>query len=174
MNDKKFFALSIVVSVVVFGVVVILNILPKPDFTPSFIRYLPLLNATINGICSFLLLTSLYFIRRKNIRAHKKINISAFFLSSIFLVSYILYHYFSIEVRFPADNPMRPVYLIILITHILCASAILPFILMSFYRGLNMQVEKHKKIVRWSFPIWLYVTVTGVIVYLLISPYYPS
>ena len=188
MNDKKFFILSIVVSVVVFVVVVILNIIPKPDFVPAFAGFLPLLNATINGTCSLLLVASLYFIKRKNIQAHKKINITAFFLSAIFLVSYILYHYFSEEVKYgdmnhdgivdagelAAAGGIRTFYLIILLTHILCASLILPFILMSFYRGLNMQVEKHKKIVRWTFPIWLYVTVTGVIVYLLISPYYPS
>ncbi len=174
MTDKKFFTLSIIVSVVVFAVVVVLNFLPKADFIPSFVNYLPLLNACLNGTCSILLLASLYFIKRKNIQVHKKINITAFFLSSIFLVSYILYHYFSIEVKFPADNPLRPIYLFILLTHILCASLILPFILMSFYRGLNMQVEKHKKIVRWTYPIWLYVTITGVIVYLMISPYYSN
>ena len=174
MNDKKFFTLSIIVSIVVFVIVVILNIIPKPDFTPAFVKNLPLLNAFINGTCSLLLVASLYFIKRKNIHAHKKINITAFFLSCLFLVSYILYHYFSIEVKFPADNSLRPLYLVILLTHILCASLILPFILMSFYRGLNMQVPQHKKIVRWTYPIWLYVTVTGVVVYLMISPYYPS
>jgi len=174
MTDKLFFTISIVVSVIVFAIVVILNIIPKPDFTPSFVRYLPPLNACINGTCSVLLIISFYFIKRKNIPAHKKLNITAFFLSAAFLVSYILYHYFSIEVKFPADNPLRPIYLVILLSHILLASLILPFILMSFYRGLNMQVEKHKKIVRWTFPIWLYVTLTGVIVYLMISPYYPS
>jgi putative membrane protein len=172
MNDKIFFILSIVVSVIVFAVVVVINVIPRPDFVPSFVHYLPLLNASLNGTCSVLLIASFYFIKQKNILVHKKINITAFFLSALFLISYILYHYFSIEVKFPADNPLRPFYLIILLTHILCASLILPFILMSFYRGLNMQVDKHKKIVRWTFPIWLYVTITGVIVYLMISPYY--
>ncbi|TAL58132.1 MAG: DUF420 domain-containing protein [Bacteroidetes bacterium] len=186
MSDKKFFTLSIVVSVIVFAVVVILNIIPKPDYTPPFVRHLPFLNACINGTCSLLLIASFYFIKQKNVSAHKKINISAFFLSSIFLLSYILYHYFSEEVKYgdtnhdgvvdiaelSATGGIRTVYLSTLLTHILCASLILPFILMSFYRGLNMQVEKHKKIVRWTFPIWLYVTVTGVIVYLMISPYY--
>jgi len=174
MTDKQFFTLSIVVSIVVFVVVVILNVIPKPDFVPAFARHLPLLNACINGTCSLLLIASLYFIKKKNIPAHKKINIAAFFLSSAFLVSYILYHYFSEETKFPADNSMRPVYLIILLTHIVLASLILPFILMSFYRGLNMQVEKHKKIVRWTYPIWLYVTISGVVIYLMISPFYPS
>ena len=174
MNDKKFFLLSIVVSVVVFLVVIVLNIIPRSDFQPSFVKYLPLFNACINGTCSALLLLSLYFIKKKNIPAHKKINITAFFLSSLFLVSYILYHYFSEETKFPKDNGLRPLYLVILASHILLASLVLPFILMSFYRGLNMQVEKHKKIVRWTFPIWLYVTITGVIVYLMISPFYPQ
>ena len=94
MTDKKFFILSIIVSVVVFSVVVILNIIPKADYIPSFVRQLPLLNAFLNGTCSILLLLSLYFIKQKNIQAHKKINLTALFLSAIFLVSYILYHYF--------------------------------------------------------------------------------
>lgn len=174
MSDKQFFTLSVIVSVLVFAIVVALNIIPKPSYSPSFARNLPLLNACINGTCSLLLLASLYFIKQKNIQAHKKINIAAFFLSCIFLVSYILYHYFSEETKFPAGAPFRSVYLIILLTHIVLASLILPFILMSFYRGLNMQVEKHKKIVRWTYPIWLYVTITGVVIYLMISPYYPA
>ena len=174
MTDKRFFLLSIIVSVVVFSVVVILNIIPKADYIPSFVRQLPLLNAFLNGTCSILLLLSLYFIKQKNIRAHKKINLTAFFLSAIFLISYILYHYFSEETKFPADNPLRPIYLVILLSHILFAALVLPFILISFYFGLNMKIPQHKKIVRWSYPIWLYVTITGVIVYLMISPYYPK
>lgn len=174
MSDRGFFALSIIVSVLVFTIVLILNIIPKPAFTPSFVRYLPILNACINGTCSLLLILSFYFVKRKNIPAHKKINIGAFFLSCLFLVSYILYHYFSEETKFPAGNPLRPYYLLILLTHIVLASLILPFILMAFYRGLNMQVEKHKKIVRWTYPIWLYVTITGVVIYLMISPHYPA
>ena len=173
MTDKKFFILSVAVSVIVFSVVVILNIIPKPDFAPPlFVKHLPLLNAFLNGTCSVLLLASLYFIRKKNILVHKKINITAFFLSSIFLVSYILFHYFSEETKFPSDNSLRPLYLVILISHIILAALVLPFILISFYFGLNMKVPQHRKIVRWSYPIWLYVTVTGVVVYLMISPYY--
>ena len=99
MTDRKFFILSIIVSIIVFAVVIILNIIPKPDHVPGFVSHLPLLNATLNGTCFILLLTSFYFIKKKNISAHKKINISAFFLSCIFLVSYILYHYFSIETK---------------------------------------------------------------------------
>jgi putative membrane protein len=84
----------------------------------------------------------------------------------------VTYHYFADETKFPAGNPLRSIYLIILTSHIILAALVLPLILISFYRGLNMQVPQHKKIVRWAFPIWLYVTITGVIVYLMISPYY--
>jgi putative membrane protein len=83
-----------------------------------------------------------------------------------------VFHLFTEETKYPSGHPMRYLYYFILISHILLAAIVLPLVLISFYRGLNMQVDKHKKIVRWSFPIWLYVTVSGVVVYLMISPYY--
>ncbi len=117
---------------------------------------------------------------------HKRINIAAFILSSVFLVSYILFHYLSPEIKYgdvngdgvvsaaekAAAGGLRTLYFFILVPHIILAALVLPLILLSFYRGLQMQVEKHKKLVRWTFPIWLYVTVSGVVVYLMISPYY--
>jgi putative membrane protein len=177
-------AVSIFVCVVVF--VLSLKIIPRPAAVPSFTIFLPMLNAILNGTCSILLLVSLYFIRQKNIIVHKRINVVAFILSSLFLVSYILFHYLSPETKYgdvngdgvvsaselAAVGGLRTLYFCILIPHIVLAAVVLPLILLSFYRGLQMQVEKHKKLVRWAFPIWLYVTVTGVIVYLMISPYY--
>jgi putative membrane protein len=133
---------------------------------------LPKLNAVINGLCSLLLIASFVMIKRKQISWHKRLNLTAFFLSSIFLVSYIIFHAYGVETRFPADNPLRPFYLVILISHIILAAAVLPMVLLSFYRGLTGKIEAHKRITRWSMPIWLYVTITGVIVYLMISPYY--
>jgi len=174
MSDKFVFRLVMGVSIFVFVAVIILNkkILPVPETVPSFVYKLPKLNALINGTCSILLLLSLYMIKQKFIPIHKKLNIITFCLSSIFLLSYITYHWLAQETTFPKDNPLRPLYLSILISHIILAAVVLPLILLSFHKGLQMQVEKHKKLVRWSFPIWLYVTVTGVIVYLMISPYY--
>jgi putative membrane protein len=174
-NDKLYFRIVMALSVTVFVAVVVLNRkwLPRPDVMPSFVTVLPSLNAIINATCSVLLLVSLYFIKKKNIAAHKTTNIITFALSSVFLVSYVLYHYFANETIFPLDNPLRPVYLAILISHIVLAALVLPLVLLSFYHGLLMNVERHKKLVRFTFPIWLYVTVTGVIVYLMISPYYP-
>lgn len=174
MNDKLVFRIVMAISIVVFLAVVVLNkkILPVPETIPDFVYQLPKLNAFINGTCSILLLVSLYMIKQKNIEAHKRLNIFTFILSSLFLVSYITYHWLAQETSFPKDNPMRPLYLVILLSHIVLAALVLPLILLSFHKGLQMQVEKHKKLVRWSYPIWLYVTVTGVVVYLMISPYY--
>ncbi|MEO8150616.1 MAG: DUF420 domain-containing protein [Bacteroidia bacterium] len=173
-NDKLVFRWIFGISIFVFIAVIVLNrkVLPRPDSIPDFVYSLPTLNALLNGTCSVLLLTSLYFIRKKNIAMHRKLNITTFILSSIFLLSYITYHYLAEETIFPKDNPIRPVYLTILISHIILAALVLPLVLISFYLGLTNQVQKHKRIVRWTFPIWLYVTVTGVVVYLMISPYY--
>jgi putative membrane protein len=173
-QDKLVFRVVIIVSIVVFVAVVILNrkILPRPEVLPSWVMYLPKLNAFINATCTVLLLLSLYFIKQKNIAAHKAINLTTFGLSSLFLISYILYHWMANETTFPENNSLRFTYLVILVSHIVLAASVLPLVLLSFYFGLQMNIEKHKKIVRFTYPIWLYVTTTGVIVYAMISPYY--
>ena len=171
-NDSFYKKLILVVSSVVFLVVVILSQLPKQDAIPSWVAFLPKLNALLNGTCTVILLASLYFIKNKNIAMHRKLNLTACILSTLFLLSYVTFHAFGVETRFPTDNPNRPIYLVILSTHILLAAIVMPLVLLSLYRGLTNQVVAHKKITRWSYPIWLYVTTTGVIVYLMISPYY--
>jgi putative membrane protein len=189
MNDKAIFRIIMGISIFVFVVVVLLNrkVIPVTIPTPSFVYLFPKFNAIINGTCSVLLLTSLYFIKQKNIMMHKRINILTFLLSSVFLIFYIVYHYFAPETKFGdldhngilsaqenlSAGKLRYVYYVILSSHIILAAMVLPLILLSFQKGLQLQVEKHRKLVRWSFPIWLYVTITGVVVYLMISPYYP-
>ncbi|HXB40448.1 MAG TPA: DUF420 domain-containing protein [Bacteroidia bacterium] len=188
MSDKAVFRIVAAVSIFVFAVVVILNrkILPQPGIMPGFVQYLPPLNAFINGTCTILLLFSLWAIKNKKISLHKKINLTAFFLSSIFLVSYILTHFFMPDVKFgdsdhngildeaeKATAGNRSFYLIILTSHIILAAGVLPIILLSFWYGLKNEVTKHKKIVRFTYPVWLYVTITGVVVYLMVKPYYP-
>src|SRR5690242_8427176 len=120
-SEKNIFRLIFSVSILVFILVLILNrkILPRPEVPPSFIYVLPKLNAVINATCTVLLLTSFYFIRQKKIWIHKRLNIITFFLSSLFLISYVTYHYFADETRFPVDNPLRPLYLTILTSHII-------------------------------------------------------
>ncbi|NVM63787.1 putative membrane protein [Mucilaginibacter sp. SG538B] len=189
MSDKFIIRFVAGVTIFVIAVVVLLNrhLIPGPAVAPAFTPYLPMLNAVLNGTCTLLLLLSLYQIKQGNITLHKKLNIITFCLSSLFLVSYILFHYLmrneivygdlngdgqlSAAERTSAGS-LRTIYLTILTPHIILAAAVLPLILLSFYRGLQMQVEKHRKLVRWAFPIWLYVTASGVVVYLMIRPFY--
>jgi putative membrane protein len=172
-NDRNYLILIFGVSFIVFALVLILSQLPQAEIIPPYVKYLPTLNAFINATCSLILISSFIAIKKRKIQIHKSLNISAFILSSIFLMSYVIFHSFGIETKFPVDNPLRPLYLTILISHIILAAGVLPLILIAFYRGLSYQVEKHRRIARWAFPVWLYVTISGVVVYLMISPYYP-
>lgn len=173
-QEKLVFRVVMALSVLVFLVVIILDskLLPRPQPMPAFAKTLPAVNATINAACTVLLLLSLSAIRKKKVARHKQLNLLTFVLSSLFLISYVTYHWLSDETKFPAGHPLRPVYLTILISHIILAAVVLPMVLFSFWYGLTNQVNKHRKLVRWAFPVWLYVTTTGVIVYLMISPYY--
>lgn len=172
MNDKIAFRIIAGVTVAVPGVVLLLYLLPKSDTVPDIVKHCPLLNATLNGTCTILLISSYLAIRNKKVNLHKRLNITAFILSALFLLSYIAYHLLGKETLFPKDNPLRPTYLFILISHISLSAIVLPMVLLSFYLGLTNQVAKHRKLARWTLPIWLYVTITGVVVYLMISPYY--
>lgn len=186
INDRFFLRLIWIVTAVVLLVVIALKLVPPPQGRPTFIYMLPHIIGGINATCSVLLIISLIFIKRKNIQAHKVTNVITFILSALFLVFYILFHLYEKDTRFgdidhngllstaelAAVGAYRYVYFFILITHIILAVVVLPLILISFLRGFSMQVERHRKIVRWAYPVWLYVAVTGVVVYLMISPYY--
>jgi putative membrane protein len=186
LTDKFFLRLVWVVTALVLLVVIVLKIVPAPSTVPATLYLFPKIIGGINATCAVLLIVSLIFIKNKNIQAHKITNVITFILSSIFLIFYIIFHLYVKDTRFgDADHngvlstaeaasvgAIRYVYYVILITHILLAAIVLPLILVSFFRGFNMQIEKHKKIVRWAYPVWLYVAVSGVIVYLMISPYY--
>lgn len=186
LNDKLFMRLIWIVSAVVLIVVVILKIVPPPTPRPAFIYLLPHIIGGINATCAVLLIISLIFIKKKMIQAHKVTNVITFILSALFLVFYILFHLYEKDTRYgdldhngilsaaelARVGASRMIYFVILITHIILAVVVLPLILISFLRGFSMQIERHRNIVRWAYPIWLYVAVTGVIVYLMISPYY--
>lgn len=172
MNDVIARRLIWTVSATVLLAVVVIYQLPKADHIPAFVSWLPRLNALLNSTCTLLLLASFAAIKRGQVLVHKRLNLSAFVLSSLFLLSYVTFHTFGVETRYPAESPWRPLYLAILISHILLAMVVLPLVLVTFYRGLSGQVAQHRAVAKWAFPIWLYVTTTGVIVYLMISPYY--
>ncbi|WP_273850001.1 DUF420 domain-containing protein [Guptibacillus spartinae] len=176
MNDVKqrnytpwIVGLSIAVNVLV----VILFFLPEYSGDVGFdITLLPLLNAVFNSFTFVFLVAALIFIKQKNIKLHKRFIFAAFTTTALFLVSYVTYHGLSESTSFGGEGLIRPIYFFILITHIILAAAIVPLALITVTRGLNMRVEKHKKIARWTMPLWLYVSITGVVVYLMISPYY--
>ncbi|WP_462254233.1 DUF420 domain-containing protein [Ferruginibacter sp.] len=175
-------------SIIVFAAVTVLgkyNLAGKVDL-PFDVHVFALINAIINSLVTVLLIAGLISVKNKNYLLHKKIMLFAMALSVLFLLSYICHHLFAGEVIYgdtdgvkglsdaetAAVGSMRKVYLAILITHIPLAGLALPFILFAAYRALTGDYEKHKKIVRIIYPVWLYVAITGVIIYFMISPYY--
>lgn len=171
-NDKQARLLILTVSFVVFAAVVILSRVKLEADLGFDIHIFALINAIINSTVSILLVAGLMAVKQKNYVRHKNIMMSAIVLSVLFLVSYIAHHLLSGDTKFGGEGTIRLVYFIILVTHIFLAAVILPFILFTAYRSLTGEYEKHKKLARYTWPLWLYVSVTGVIVYLMISPYY--
>ncbi len=174
-NDRQANLLIWIVSCVVFVAVAFLtNFKPLKDLNLGFnVHILALVNAVINGTVSVLLVWALIAVKNKKFELHKNIMLLAISLSSLFLVSYIGHHLLSGETKYGgAHDGKFYFYLFILITHIALATIILPFILYTAYRSLTGEYEKHKKLAKYTWPLWLYVSVTGVLVYWLISPYY--
>tara|TARA_B110000459_G_scaffold180874_1_gene207871 strand:- start:848 stop:1402 length:555 start_codon:yes stop_codon:yes gene_type:complete len=170
-EEKKGIKAAIwIFSVVVLGLVIVMGKLPKPDIAPAFTKALPTLNAIINTCCFLTLIGSLIMIKKKNVNMHMRLNTFAMILSVFFLLSYVLYHVTNKEVAYEGD--MKIVYYTILASHIILSGVSLPFILFSYYRGFIGDVVKHRKIVKFAYPVWLYVAITGPIVYLMLSPYY--
>ncbi|MBC6990450.1 DUF420 domain-containing protein [Hymenobacter sp. BT491] len=136
------------------------------------VKMLPAVNAVLNSLTAVFLLLGYYFIRRKEVAKHRAMMGIAFILGSIFLVSYVAYHSQGIVTKFGGEGFIRTVYYFILITHILLAAVTVGLVLFTLYFALTQQFAKHRRIARWTFPVWLYVSVTGVVVYLMIAPYY--
>lgn len=171
-NDKTARLLILTVSAVVFMAVVILKNV-KLDIETGFnVHIFATVNAVINTVVSVLLLAALNAVKKGKYRAHKSLMILSMMLSVLFLVSYIAHHLLSGNTAFGGTGAIRYFYFFILITHIFLAAVILPFILFTAYRGLIAEWPAHKKLARVTWPIWFYVSVTGVVVYLMISPYY--
>jgi putative membrane protein len=187
-NDAKARRLIIVFSVIVFAAVSTLsryNLSGKTEL-PFDVHLFALANAVINSSVTLLLLFGLLAVKHRNYLLHKKIMLVAMFLSVLFLISYICHHLFAGEAVYgetdgikglsdaerSAAGTMRTIYLVILATHIPLAGLALPFILFAAYRALTGEFERHKKLVRIIWPVWLYVAITGVIIYIMISPYY--
>jgi putative membrane protein len=135
---------------------------------------LPAVNATLNGLSAVLLLAGYYFIRRKNKAAHSRCMIAAFVTSVIFLICYLTYHAKAGATHFRNPSWFRPIYLTLLLTHTILAVTIVPLVIITLSRALRQKFDKHKKIARWTWPVWLYVSVTGVAIYYLLYIQFPQ
>lgn len=186
-NDKKAKILITIVSVVIFLVVASLSKIPPPDFPFDFDKHVfAFINSVINSAVAILLVVGLVAVKQKKFIFHKNVMMVAIVLSVLFLVFYIAHHLFAGDSKFGDINhdnilseteiatvgSLRYFYYFILITHIILAAVILPFILFTAYRALTGEYGRHKKIARYTWPLWFYIAITGVIVYWMIAPYY--
>ncbi|AJR03183.1 DUF420 domain-containing protein [Siansivirga zeaxanthinifaciens] len=169
-DDKKYNKLIVILSVAIPIVVAILFRVRIPNVEP--LSFLPPIYATINGITALLLLIAFWAIKNKKIVLHENLMTTSLWCSVMFLVMYVAYHMTSDSTAFGGEGVIKYVYYFILTTHILLSVVIIPFVLITYVRAITNNIEKHKKIARITFPLWLYVAVTGVVVYLMISPYY--
>jgi len=168
--EKKLNTLAYVVSVVVLLLVGLMRrVKIETDIDFSF---LPPVHASLNALTAVILVVAFIHIKNGRVEQHRKAIYAAMFTSALFLLSYVLYHFTTPETRFGGEGVIRYIYFFILITHIILAALTLPFILLTFNRAYTNQFDRHRKMARWVFPLWLYVAVTGPICYLMLKPYY--
>ena len=172
-TDFRVAVLILALSVAIPALVVVLMSLPQ-EYRPQGldVSFLPGLHAILNSLTAIALLTGYYFIRNGRRTAHRNAMITAFMLSACFLTSYVIYHASAPSTHYGGEGLLKYLYFFILLTHILLAIVIVPLVLFSLYFGLSNQLARHRRLSKWTFPLWLYVAVSGVLVYILISPYY--
>lgn len=176
INEKLYNRWIVVLSVIIPLVVALLFSvnLQKLGYDVKPLSFLPPIYATINGFTAVLLIAALWAVKNKKLQLHENLMKAAIGCSVLFLLMYVAYHMTSIETKYGGEGTLKYIYFFILITHIVLSIAVIPLVLISFVRALSKRFDKHKKIARITFPIWLYVAITGVIVYLMISPYYQN
>jgi putative membrane protein len=174
LNEKSLSLIVYAVSIVICLAVAFLIYFPQALAVGGGmnVSYLPRFHAFLNGSVAVCLVVGYTLVRQKRYKAHKTAMVTAFILSSIFLVSYVIYHSQAPATKFGGEGWIRPVYYTILLTHIVLAAGILPLALFTIVRSWRGEFAKHKAIARWTLPLWLYVAITGVVVYFMIAPYY--
>ena len=172
--EKKFNKFIVIVSILIPVVVALLFSVKLKDYGYNVepLSFLPPIYATINGITAVVLVAGVIAIKKGKRVLHERLMTSAIALSVAFLVMYVAYHMTSDSTKFGGEGMIRNVYFFILISHIILSIAVIPLVLITYVRALAERFDRHKKIAKITFPIWLYVAVTGVVVYLMISPYY--
>jgi putative membrane protein len=170
IEERKYKKLITIVSVVIPLAVAALFGIKIPNVEP--LSFLPPIYASVNGLTAILLIASVVAIKKGNKKLHEQLNTTAIICSALFLVMYVAYHMTSDSTKFGGEGIVKYIYLFILITHIILSIVVIPFVLITFMRARLGSFPEHKKIAKITFPLWLYVAVTGVVVYLMISPYY--
>ena len=166
---KKLNKIAVVVSVAVIGLVVAMRKIPRMDLGIDF-SFLPAVYSITTALAAVCLLFGLYYIRQKRVTEHKRMVTTALTLSFLFLLMYVVYHITTPEIKYCGEGSIKVVYFILLISHVVLAAVSFPFILFTYIRGFTSQVEKHRKMARWVYWIWLYVAISGPIVYLMLRP----
>ncbi|MFZ4450276.1 DUF420 domain-containing protein [Salibacterium aidingense] len=165
--------IAVILTVIINGLITVLFFIDGYNGEVGFdLTILPMLNAIFNSFTTVFLVSALFFILRKNIKMHRRFIYAAFTSTSLFLITYLIYHYLAESTAYGGSGWIAGVYYFILVSHIILAAVIVPLAVITFLRGIKFQVAKHRKIARLTMPLWLYVSITGVIVYLMISPYY--
>jgi putative membrane protein len=170
LDEKKYNKLIVILSVVIPLVVAALFGIKIPNVEP--LTFLPPIYATINALTAIILVIAFWAITNKKIQLHKRLMQSAIMCSVLFLLMYVAYHMTSDSTKYGGEGIFKYLYYLILITHIILSIIVIPFVLITYVRAITNNFEKHKKIARITFPLWLYVAVSGVLVYIMISPYY--
>jgi len=169
-DEKKYNKLIVILSVAIPIVVAVLFGVKIPNVEP--LTFLPPIYASINALTAFILVLAFWAITNKKIKLHQRLMQTAMMLSVVFLAMYVAYHMTSDSTKYGGEGILKYVYYIILITHIILSIIVIPFVLITYVRAIIQNFEKHKKIARITFPLWLYVAISGVLVYIMISPYY--
>lgn len=161
----------IVSSIAFLFLIYLLYFKANADVTGDWVTQLPALNAFLNSISTILILSGFVAIKQKKYIRHMTFMLTAFITSSLFLVSYLIYHNYVGHTPFPGEGVIRPIYFTILISHIILSAFVVPLVLTSYYFAFSGKFSTHKKVSRWTFPIWLYVSVTGVVIFFILNAY---
>ncbi len=168
----KAIGLILLISVAAFLFLIwLLYFKETAETTATWVDQLPALNALLNSVSTVLIIAGFVAIKKKNYVTHMKLMLTAFITSSLFLISYLLYHNFVGHTPFPGEGWIRPVYFAILISHIILSAFVVPLVLTSYYFAFSGKFSTHRKVSKWTFPIWLYVSITGVVIFFVLNAY---
>lgn len=172
ISVKKAITTILIVSGLAFlFLVYLIYINEASESTATWVRQLPSLNALLNSVSTILIVSGYIAVRKKKYKLHMKFMLTAFITSSLFLISYLVYHHYVGDTPFPGQGFIRPVYFTILISHIILSAFVVPLVLSSYYFAFSGKFKTHRKVSKWTLPIWLYVSVTGVVIYFMLNAY---